>query len=54
MSNEPQQGGALARTPTPIDALVRAALRGDTMATYELLDRLHVGEGKPLVRRNNR
>ena len=39
MSNEPQRGGALARTPTPIDALVRAAQRGDTMAMCELLDR---------------
>jgi hypothetical protein len=47
MSNESQQAGATARTPTPIDTLVTAAQRGDTMAIYDLLDRLRVGEGRP-------
>ncbi len=38
MGGDPQQGGATARTPTPIDAPVGAVERGDTMTTYDLLD----------------
>jgi hypothetical protein len=51
MSGDSQQGGATTRTATPIDAPVRAVDRGDTMATYDLLDRLCAGEGKSLARR---
>jgi hypothetical protein len=51
MSDDPQQGSATTRAPTPIDAPVRAVERGDTIATYDLLDRLCAGEEEPLARR---
>ena len=54
MSDDPQQGSATTRALTPIDAPVRAVERGDTMRTYDLLDRLCVGEGKSLARRTCR
>jgi hypothetical protein len=40
MSGDSQQGGATARTPTPIDVPLRAVERGDTMVMNDLLDRL--------------